>query len=209
MYSCVAKAGGTFGFAEAHRAYASNVGVAALLPSYAGLLMSEEIIRLKEGLTPPQGAIAIVGGAKFETKVPLTIKLLATYGAVHLGGALANDVLKSRGLSVGASLVSGAAVPETITQHERLVLPTDVVAVRAEAGTERVARIDDMHGDEQTLDIGPETAAKWARDITTAPFVLWNGPMGTLRSMTTLFRAMSASMTVRSSLVVSTKNHSP
>jgi len=78
-------------FAVSHRADASIVGVPKLLPSYAGLLIEKEIDKLSGALTPPSGAIAIIGGAKVETKAPLIEKFAATYGKVLVGGAIANE----------------------------------------------------------------------------------------------------------------------
>ena len=78
-------------FAVSHRAHASTVGVATLLPSYAGLLMEKEIEMLSGALTPPPGAIAILGGAKIETKAPLIEKFAALYHKVLVGGAIANE----------------------------------------------------------------------------------------------------------------------
>jgi phosphoglycerate kinase len=79
-------------FADCHRAHASIVGIARLLPSYAGLLLEREITQLSKALTPPKPSLAIVGGAKLETKLPLIQKLSAIYDHVLVGGALANEL---------------------------------------------------------------------------------------------------------------------
>ena len=78
-------------FAVSHRADASVVGVPKLLPSYAGLLMEKEVHMLSHALVPPPGAIAILGGAKLETKLPLIEKFAALYSKVLVGGAIANE----------------------------------------------------------------------------------------------------------------------
>ena len=163
-------------FAEAHRPYASNVGVAALLPAYAGLLLQEEVSKLQEALTPPTNSLAIIGGAKFETKQPLLEELLKTYPTVLLGGALANDLLKARGLTVGSSLVSDAPVPENLAADERVLMPDDVRVERGEAV--RTAHTADVREKERIIDIGEQTEEHWSRRISEAQFVLWNGPMG-------------------------------
>ncbi len=165
-------------FAEAHRAYASNVGVAGLLPSYAGLLFEEEIQKLTQALTPPTRSLAIVGGAKFETKLPLMQKLLDIYPKVLVGGALANDVLKSRGWAFGASKVSDMPMPMELAMSKKLLAPTDAVVGEKGANAERTTLINDIRANEYIVDIGPETIARWASDIAEADFVLWNGPMG-------------------------------
>ncbi len=78
-------------FAVSHRPDASIVGVPKLLPSYAGLLMEKEVHMLSHALVPPPGAIAILGGAKLETKLPLIEKFARIYGKVLVGGAIANE----------------------------------------------------------------------------------------------------------------------
>lgn len=164
-------------FAASHRAHASIVSVPKLLPSYAGLLMEREIAGLTPALTPPPGALAIIGGAKFETKLHLIEKLLSQYSEVLLGGALGNDVIKARGLPFGASMVSHEPVPVEVAGNERLVAPLDAVLMSA-PGAEREAIIADIRAEERIIDIGPATSKLWAEKIAAAPFVLWNGPMG-------------------------------
>src|SRR3990167_10153141 len=83
-------------FAAAHRAHASIVGVPKFIPSYAGLLMRDEVNQLSDALKPQSPSFAILGGAKFETKAPLIKTLLAAYDHVFIGGALANDVFKAK-----------------------------------------------------------------------------------------------------------------
>ncbi len=162
-------------FPEAHRAYASNVGVASLLPAYAGLLLEEEVARLSDALVPPAQSLAIVGGAKFETKQPLLEKLLTVYPHILLGGALANDLLKARGMPVGESLTSDAPVPEDLAGDERILMPDDV---RVQGETVRVAHTADVHADDHIVDIGTLTEVAWSKQIEDSEFVLWNGPMG-------------------------------
>lgn len=162
-------------FAEAHRAYASNVGVAALLPSYAGLLMQEEVTKLSEALEPQEEAIAIVGGAKFETKEPLLERLLGIYKEVFLGGALANDLLKARGFPIGASMTSDMPVPVSLAGEERLHAPKDLTV---EGGEARQANTADVRAQERIVDVGERTKHLWAEAIAKSSFVLWNGPLG-------------------------------
>jgi phosphoglycerate kinase len=164
-------------FADLHRAHASIVGIPKLLPSYAGLLVEKEIEHLGAALTPPPHAIAIIGGAKFETKEPLLAKLLSLYEKVLLGGALADDLIKARGMPFGASLVSGMSVPTLLAGNKKLIIPTDAVVVLDEK-TPREALVSDVRAQERMVDIGQATAKSWAEIISQASFVLWNGPMG-------------------------------
>lgn len=165
-------------FADSHRAHASVVGVARLLPSYAGLLIEKEIQHLQKALTPPPGSVAVIGGAKFETKQPLIEKLLTLYSKVLLGGALGNDVVKSRGLPVGTSLVSSMPVPTSIASNENLVVAKDFIV--SNNTTEEVRSIfeSDTRIEEKIVDIGPASAVAWGKLVAAAPFVLWNGPLG-------------------------------
>lgn len=165
-------------FADMHRAHASIVGVPKLLPSYIGLLAEKEMQHLSEALNPPEGSIAIFGGTKFETKIPLIQKLLTKYSALFLGGVLGNDVLKARGFPVGASAVSTAIAPMDIAGNEHLFVGGDVV-VASEGHGSRPALVTDVRAHERIVDIGEATAIRWAQEISKAPFVLWNGPMGT------------------------------
>lgn len=165
-------------FANSHRTHASMVLLPKLLPSYAGLRLEEEMQGLSGALTPPKGSLALIGGAKFETKEPLITKLLDLYSEVLLGGALANDVIKARGLPFGSSLVSEAPVPVAIASNEHLVVPTDAIFGQKDSNTERSGSVVDIRKNESVIDIGPVTSKLWAEKIAKATFVLWNGPMG-------------------------------
>ena len=163
-------------FADSHREHASIVGVPKLLPAFAGLLMEEEVRELSRALTPPVGAIAVLAGAKWETKEPLIRKLLTRYAKVFLGGVLGNDLLKARGCEVGASKVSDALLPKDLIQEERLVEPGDVVVFSGNSSRSCLAT--DTALSDRIVDIGPETSREWGEAVAAAPFVLWNGPLG-------------------------------
>ncbi len=165
-------------FAEAHRAYASNVGVAKKLPAYIGLLMAQEVARLTPALTPPKRALAVIGGAKFETKEPLLLKLMPIYQHILLGGALANDMLKARGMPVGASMVSSSMVPTALAEEARIFVPTDTVVFDDLEKKSRSAFVADVRATEKIVDLGPRTSVVWSEHIDSAPFVVWNGPVG-------------------------------
>jgi len=177
----LASLGGVFineAFADSHRAHASIVGIPKFLPGFMGLRFEEEVRRLSLALTPPKGALAMIGGVKFETKVPVIKKLLGLYAEVLLGGALANDVIKARGLPFGVSLVSDTPVPEDIASNERLLIPEDAIFAESGSNAERSGFVVDIRANESVIDIGPATSKRWAEKISKAPFVLWNGPMG-------------------------------
>ncbi|HWH16522.1 MAG TPA: phosphoglycerate kinase [Candidatus Paceibacterota bacterium] len=169
-------------FDVCHRAHASVVGVPELLPSYAGLLVAQEVRELSAALSPKKPSIAIVGGAKFATKEPVLVRLLASYDRVFVGGALANDFMQASGRPIGRSLVSGADKAElkALLGNRKLLLPVDYVV--APAGKTRVAgrlaEIQEVHADEAILDNGPKTIAMLSERIAGARTVLWNGPLG-------------------------------
>lgn len=177
-------------FDTCHRAHASIVGVPELLPSYAGLLLEEEVQELSRALTPKKSALAVIGGAKFSTKEAVLTTLLKTYDHVFVGGALANDFLKAAGQEVGKSLVSNGAngngeAIKKLLANPKLVLPVDSLVIPARirgtpnmrAGA-RIAPAGQVRPDEVILDHGPGTAALLASLAQKANTVLWNGPLG-------------------------------
>lgn len=160
-----------------HRVYASNVGVAKLLPAYAGFLLRDEVGHIDEAREPEHPSLAILGGAKFETKAPLVKLLLEKYDRVFITGALANDVFKARGLPVGRSLTSKELPSEDILSNPRSLAPIDVTA-EDESGHARVKNPEEVGENERIVDVGPDTVAMLAPHIARAKFILWNGPTG-------------------------------
>ena len=165
-------------FSDAHRAHASIVGVPARIPGYAGLLLWDEIEHLRTALAPKHPALFILGGAKFETKAPLIRKFLDTYDQVFVGGALAHDLFKARGWSIGRSISSDENIDvRDVLTHPHLLLPQDVIVERQD-GTSAVKSPEHIADDEIILDAGPQSVADLLRRAATANFVLWNGPLG-------------------------------
>ncbi|MDE2071205.1 MAG: phosphoglycerate kinase [Patescibacteria group bacterium] len=165
-------------FSVSHRPHTSVIFLPKLLPHYAGLRFIEEIEKLSAALTPPPKSLALVGGAKFETKEALLEKLLGLYDKVFLGGALADDILKARGMPFGGSLVSQVPVPTVLAGNEKLIAPGDAAVVAEGVTRGRTTPVNDVRAHERIVDIGPTTAAAWAAELAQAPFVVWNGPMG-------------------------------
>lgn len=174
-------------FDTCHRAHASIVSVPKLIPAYAGLQLADEVRELAKALTPAHPSLAVIGGAKFNTKEAVLTKLLTTYDHVFVGGALANDFLKSTGYEVGKSFVSASGVADiaTLLANKGLVLPIDTLVIPERAvGTPqarthaRVVSIDQVRPDEIMLDHGPATSALLSQLAGDAKSVLWNGPLG-------------------------------
>lgn len=95
-------------FSVSHRVHASIMGITKYLPSYAGLQMQDEINNLSKAFNPKHSFLFILGGAKFETKIPLIKKFLRDADHVFIGGAIANDFFAHKGYEVGVSLVGGS-----------------------------------------------------------------------------------------------------
>jgi phosphoglycerate kinase len=164
-------------FAAAHRNHASTYGVAQKLPAYAGLTLSEEITELTKVMKPDSPALFLLGGAKFDTKMPLIEKYLDIYDQVFIGGALTNDVLKAQGYEVGQSLVSDISlVGKEFLNSPKLLVPIDVI-VDGPDGRHTCA-IDAVKPTEKILDCGPLTVDMLATYIEKAGTILWNGPFG-------------------------------
>ncbi len=164
-------------FPSAHRESAGMVGVPALIPSFAGLQFRDEVIELTKALTPATPSFAILGGAKFETKVPLVQSLLDTYDHLFITGALANDVFRAQGLLVGRSKISAELPPAAVIGHPRFIAPCDVTVERGDGHTS-VKRPHEVLFDDKIVDIGPDSVALIAPHIERAQFILWNGPTG-------------------------------
>lgn len=164
-------------FADSHRTHASIVALAGELPAYAGLLFEREYRELSRASTPEHPALFMLGGAKFETKLPLVSAYVERYEHVFIGGAIANDFLKAKGYPVGRSLVSDVdLVGSPLLSNPRILIPQDVVVA---GPTGRSAKaLEAVLPDESILDVGPETVAALAPVIAAAKTILWNGPVG-------------------------------
>lgn len=190
-------------FDVCHRKHASVVGIPKFLPSYAGLLVEEEVRELSVALKPKSPSLAVIGGAKFSTKEPVLKRLLELYDHVFVGGALANDFMKAKGLPVGASLISsvGDSDIQALVAHKKLLLPLDY-AVAPRGGTSsdaRTARIDGVGDEEAILDDGPETIAYLSTITEKAKTILWNGPLGNYENGFTAGTEALARVVARSS----------
>ena len=175
-------------FGVSHRAHASVVGVARVLPMAAGRLVAREIHFLEDTVTEPKRPfVAIIGGAKVSDKIAVLERLVRIADTLIIGGGMANTFLLARGMDVGTSLVETDARDLALrvlrtaeAEGKQVLLPSDVVtadAFREDAEPHRhpATRIP---ADEMVLDIGPETAEAFAAAVLPAATVLWNGPMG-------------------------------
>ncbi len=175
-------------FSVAHRAAASVVGLAKLLPAYAGRAMQKELEALSAALTAPERPVAaIVGGAKVSTKIELLSNLVTKVNTLIIGGAMANTFLAAQGKAVGKSLVERdhIATAQDIAEKAKaagcaLVLPSDaVVATEFKANAPHRTVSSDMVGqDDMILDAGPSSVADVSALLEETKTLVWNGPFG-------------------------------
>ena len=173
-------------FGSAHRAHASTEGVAHFLkPAVAGLLMEKELDYLGNALENPERPfVAVLGGAKISGKIDVIEQLLPKVDKLVIGGAMACTFFRAMNIETGKSLVETDRVEMAKALLERsgdkLVLPVDATvstSIDAPQSAHAVRR-DAIPADEAMLDIGPESAALFAKTVSGARTVVWNGPMG-------------------------------
>jgi phosphoglycerate kinase len=172
-------------FGAAHRAHASTHGVARLLPSAAGRLLQREVETLNGILDDPaRPLVAIVGGAKVTDKIGVLDAFLDVADTILIGGAMMFPFAKAQGHDVGSSLCEeeGIEPAKRLLEQsgDQIVLPVDVVAGKAFDADTETQSIDglDVPDGWMGLDVGPRTAEQYARVISGAGTVFWNGPMG-------------------------------
>lgn len=176
-------------FGTAHRAEASTHGVARFAPvACAGPLLVNELVALETAIdNPARPLVAIVGGSKVSTKLTVLESLLAKVDQLIVGGGIANTFLAAAGHRVGKSLhepdmidIARKLIGQSQERGVDIPIPTDVVvakefAASAEADVKEVGAVAE---DDMILDIGPDTAERFAAIIGSAGTVIWNGPVG-------------------------------
>lgn len=173
-------------FGTAHRAHASNVGIAAQLEAVAGLLLERELDYLATALEAPRRPfIAILGGAKVSGKIDVIQALLSKVDKLLVGGGMANTFFAAQGRYMAASLVEADALAIArellAAAGAKLQLPADqriAAAFQNDAENEVVMADADLPAGWQALDIGPETVAQYRHALQGAGTIVWNGPMG-------------------------------
>jgi len=176
-------------FGTAHRAQASTHGAGLYAPlACAGPLLAGELEALGKALhEPAHPLVAIVGGAKVSTKLTVLESLSGIVDQLIPGGGIANTFIAAAGHNVGKSLVEMDLVPQARRLVEQahaagrdIPVPTDVVcgkAFSADAQAE-VKPVGEVGDDDMILDIGPQTAARFAKLLQQAATIVWNGPVG-------------------------------
>lgn len=175
-------------FGTAHRAHASTVGIATLLPAYAGLLMERELNALSMLLeSPARPFAAILGGAKVSDKLKVLDHLVTKVDLLVLGGGMANTFLLAQGKAIGKSL----AEPDRVEDARRIlataekngveiILPIDViVAKEVTRGTEyKTLQAEKIPASWHIVDLGKASQERILEALAGVKTVFWNGPLG-------------------------------
>jgi 3-phosphoglycerate kinase len=175
-------------FGTAHRAHASNCGVAAILPCYAGFLMEKEIDMIGNTLENPEKPfVAILGGAKVSSKIGVIENLLSKVDTLLIGGAMVFTFAKALGYKTGNSLVeddkvelAGELMKKAESLGKRLILPVDFICADKieENVSTKICPIQNIDNGLIGLDIGPDSVELFEKELKNAKTVVWNGPMG-------------------------------
>jgi phosphoglycerate kinase len=175
-------------FGTAHRAHASTVGVAKLLPAYAGLLMEKELANLGKIVTNPERPFAaIIGGAKVSDKIKVLKNLVAKADVIVIGGGMANTFLLAQGKAVGKSLAepdrvedARAILADAEARGVKVVLPVDVVVAKeVTRGTEyKTISAEKVPASWHIVDVGKQSLELIEEALGDVKTVLWNGPLG-------------------------------
>jgi phosphoglycerate kinase len=167
-------------FANSHRKHASMDAIKMRLPAYAGLLLEQEIQNLQTLVSTKDSLVVILGGSKIATKLPLINKFKNKAHRIIIGGALANNFLKTHDYEVGKSLTDKDSLSFARNyKKQNLLIPIDVVVARDDKSSQGVIKnIKDVKKNEHIFDIGPKTINLYSSVIRKAKTIIWNGPMG-------------------------------
>ena len=171
-------------FGTAHRAHASNVGIASHLPNGIGFLIEKELNHLDSLKNPERPYVIIMGGAKVSDKIKVIENLAPIADKIMIGGGMAFTFLKAKGIDIGKSLLEEDSLEfcqkMIATYGDKLVLPVDVNVTTefSEETPHHICKVCEIGADEMAMDIGPETIAMMKEVLANAKTVFWNGPLG-------------------------------
>ena len=175
-------------FGTAHRAHASTVGVAKILPSYAGFLMAKEIEILSNLLENPERPFVVVlGGAKVSGKIEVVQNLLTIADRILIGGGMSYTCLAALGYDVTNLLLEEydlgivkKMLKKAEEQGNKIILPIDLEIAKeaTEKAESKVVGIDNVPEDVIGVDLGDKSMAIFEKEIKKAKTVFWNGPVG-------------------------------
>ncbi len=172
-------------FGTAHRAHASNVGIASILPSGVGFLMNKEILEISSALNKPKRPLVIIlGGLKVADKIGVIEKAVEIADYVLIGGGMSYTFFKAFGNEVGTSVVDNTSLDFCKRVYEdnktKIKLPIDMVVAKEfkEDAESRLTTPDNIMEDEMGLDTGIQTINEYKSILMKAGTIIWNGPVG-------------------------------
>ena len=172
-------------FASSHRKHVSVVGLTKYVPSFAGPLVVQEVEALEKVLVKPKRPyVAMIGGAKLCSKLPVLERFLSIADQVLIGGAMAHPFLVAKKMNIGKSFIDtacqGVARRLVKAYAKKIVLPTDAIVAKKIAAGQKVRRTDfkGIKATDMIGDIGTDTMREWSSMIKTAKTIVWNGPVG-------------------------------
>ncbi|GEM01246.1 phosphoglycerate kinase [Halolactibacillus halophilus] len=172
-------------FGTAHRAHASNVGIASNVESAAGFLMEKEIRFIGDSVDSPERPfVAILGGAKVSDKIGVIENLLTKADKILIGGGMAYTFYKAQGMAIGSSLLEedklDLAKDLLARADGKIILPVDTMVNTdfSEEGDVKAVDAGAIPDGYMGLDIGPKSVAQFENELDGAKTVVWNGPMG-------------------------------
>ena len=171
-------------FGTAHRAHASNVGIASHLPSGLGFLVEKEFNALSVLTEPAHPYVVILGGSKVSDKIGVIENLVKKADKILIGGGMAYTFLKAKGVNIGKSILDEENIDfckRILSEYpDKIVLPVDNL-VTTEYSNDvpfHPCDVEMIQDDEMGLDIGSKTVDLFSRILETAKIVFWNGPLG-------------------------------
>lgn len=172
-------------FGTIHRAHASNVGIASILPSAMGFLVKEEVDKIGKALeNPDRPLVVILGGAKVSDKIGVIENAVKIADYVLIGGGMHYSFYKALGYKIGLSICDDESLDfckKMYKEHsDKIILPEDIVVATSmcdEANT-RLTTYSDIRDNELGVDIGVATINRYKSLLANANTVIWNGPVG-------------------------------
>jgi len=176
-------------FGTAHRAHASTVGVAEILPSCAGFLMAKEIEVLSNLMENPERPfVVLLGGAKISGKIEIVQNLLNIADKILIAGGMSYTCLAALGYEVGKSLLEEydlrvvyKMLKEAEEKGNKILLPIDLVVAREEVSEKalsKLVRVENIPKDGIGVDLGEESLERFEKELKRAKTIFWNGPVG-------------------------------
>ena len=169
-------------FATCHRAHASNVGIASILPSGVGYLVKEEIDKFSILNNPERPYTLILGGSKVSDKIGVIENMVKKCDYILVGGGMAYTFLKALGYNIGASLLDEESIDfckkMLDTYKEKIVLPSDSIVSDEIEELSNIKDVDLFDDNDRALDIGPKTIEEFKNIIAKSNTIVWNGPLG-------------------------------